>query len=81
MQSYPMWEKGYDPVKFIPVAAVTEWIGKQSVETVGAEVFAWLKAVHDVAKDKLLTVGGTVRVYIISSEYKAPSAVGTKSAE
>lgn len=69
-----MWEKGYDPVKFIPVAAVTEWIGKQSVETVGAEVFAWLKAVHDVAKDKLLTVGGTVRVYIISSEYKAPSA-------
>lgn len=69
-----MWEKGYDPVKFIPVAAVTEWIGKQSAETVGAEVFAWLKAVHDVAKDKLLTVGGTVRVYIISSEYKAPSA-------
>lgn len=44
------------------------------METVGAEVFAWLKAVHDVAKDKLLTVGGTVRVYIISSEYKAPSA-------
>ena len=69
-----MWEKGYDPVKFIPVAAVTEWIGKQSAETVGAEVFAWLKAVHDAAKDKLLTVGGTVRVYIISSEFKAPSA-------
>lgn len=68
-----MWEKGYDPGKFIPVAAVTEWIGKQSAETVGTEVFAWLKAVHDAAKNKLLTVGGTVRVYIISSEYKAPS--------
>ena len=49
-----MWEKGYDPVKFIPVAAVTEWIGKQSVETVGAEVFAWLKAVHDVAPSATL---------------------------
>ena len=69
-----MWEKGYDPTKFIPDAAVTEWIGKQSTQTVGAEVFAWLKAVHDAAKDKLLTAGGTVRVYIISSELKAPSA-------
>ena len=69
-----MWEKVYDPAKLIPAAAVTEWIGKQSAETVGAEVFAWLKAVHDAAKDKLLTVGGTVRLYIISSEYKAPSA-------
>lgn len=69
-----MWEKGYDPTKFIPDAAVTEWIGKQSAQTVGTEVFAWLKAVHDAAKDKLLTVGGTVRVYIISSELKAPSA-------
>lgn len=76
-----MWEKGYDPVKFIPVAAVTEWIGKQSAETVGAEVFAWLKAVHDAAKEKLLTVGGTVRVYIISSEYKAPSATLVKKVQ
>lgn len=76
-----MWEKGYDPVKFIPVAAVTEWIGKQSVETVGAEVFAWLKAVHDAAKNKLLTVGGTVRVYIISSEFKAPSATLVKKVQ
>lgn len=68
-----MWEKGYDPAKFIPSPAVSEWIDKQSSDAIGEDVYQWMKAVYDAAKDKLFTVGGTIRLYIINSDYKVPS--------
>lgn len=61
-----MWEKGYDPAKFIPSPAVSEWIDKQSSDAIGEDVYQWMKAVYDAAKDKLFTVGGTIRLYIIN---------------
>lgn len=67
------WERGYRPANFLPSETVTAWMEQQSDETVGAEVFAWLQNVYDAASEKLLTVGGTVDCYIISSEFKTPS--------
>ena len=69
-----MWERGYNPSKFLPSNEVAEWFTQQSVETVGADVYEWLSMVYACAKEKLFTVGGTVRSYIISSEFQAPSA-------
>lgn len=69
-----MWERGYNPSKFLPSNEVAEWFAQQSVETVGADVYGWLSMVYACAKEKLFTVGGTVRSYIISSEFQAPSA-------
>lgn len=76
-----MWKKGYNPSKFLPSTAVTEWVDQQSADTVGQEVYTWLGAVHEAAMDKLLTVGGTVRCQIISSEFKAPSATLVKKVQ
>lgn len=69
-----MWKKGYNPLKFIPTTAINKWIQEQSTTTVGEEVYEWLKTVHDAAINKLLTVGGTVKVIFLTSEYKAPSS-------
>ena len=66
------WENGYNPSRFIPTNAVTNWY--ESVkDTLPDEVKTWLSAVYAAAMEKLLTVGGTVKVIIISSEYKKPS--------
>ena len=76
-----MWKKGYNPSKFLPSTAVTEWVDQQSADTVGQEVYTWIGAVYEAAMDKLLTVGGTVRCQIISSEFKAPSATLVKKVQ
>lgn len=66
------WKNGYNPLLFIPTQAVTNWY--ESVKnTLPSEVKTWLGAVYGAAMEKLLTVGGTVKVIIISSEYKKPS--------
>ena len=43
------------------------------LQTLGTDVYQWLSAVYNAAKEKLLTVGGTVKIVIISAEYKPPS--------
>lgn len=68
------WEQGYDPALFIPTDAVANWY-ESSKNTLPDEVRLWLNAVYKAASEKLLTVGGTVKVIIISAEYKAPSAM------
>ena len=67
------WEKGYNPASMIPTEAVQTWFEQQSEETVGSEVYSWLSKIYNAAKEKLLTTGGTVKSYIITSEFKAPS--------
>lgn len=69
-----VWEGGYDPSQFIPSIAVSAWMTKQSVDTVGTEVYAWLKAVYEAAGEKLLTVGGTIKIILLSSDYGVPSS-------
>jgi len=70
---YRAWTGGYNPAKMIPGKAVLGWFGQQSRETLGPEVYAWMDTVLNAAKEKLLTVGGTVKVCIISSEFTTPS--------
>ena len=67
------WKQGYNPSGFVPADAVTSWIGQQSASTVGQDVYDWLTMVYDAAQNRLLTVGGTVEVIIITSEHKSPS--------
>lgn len=67
------WEHGCHPADMMPNDEVSEWYGQQSEQTVGTNVYNWLKTVYNAALQKLLTVGGTVRIIIISSEYRQPS--------
>ena len=69
------WTEDYRPADMLPSAAVTEWVNAQSAESTSESVYAWLKLVHDAAAKQLLTVGGTVEILIINSEFNAPSSV------
>ena len=44
-----------------------------TISTVSGPVAAWLTAVYTAAKEKKLTVGGTVKLVIMASDYKAPT--------
>ncbi len=68
-----MWKNGYNPAAMIPTDAITSWISNQSADTVGTDVHEWLMLIYNAAVRKLLTVGGTVKVIIITSEFRAPS--------
>ena len=67
------WENSYNPSDMIPTVPVKEWIKNQSEQTLESGVYQWIKKVYDAAEQKLLTVGGTVKVVVITSEYKVPS--------
>ena len=43
------------------------------LSTVSGSVATWLTAVYTAAKEKKLTVGGTVKLVIMASDYKAPT--------
>ena len=68
------WSGGYNPARMIPNTTVQTWFEQQSEETLGAEVYAWLSTIYNASINKLLTVGGTVKLIIINSEFKKPSA-------
>ena len=59
----------------IPGENVTSWYESQSESTLGKDVYSWLKNVYGAAKEKLLTIGGTVKIIIITSEFSVPSDV------
>ena len=69
------WNSGYSPSDMIPDEDIISWFENQSESTLGREVYNWLQTVYNAAKQKLLTTGGTVRVIIITSEFKVPSTV------
>ena len=75
------WEGGYNPAAMIPNETVRSWFEQQSASTVGADIYVWLKTVYGAAVKKLLTTGGTIKVMIISSEYKVPSATLVQSVQ
>lgn len=68
------WSGGYNPARMIPTTTVQTWFEQQSEETLGAEVYAWLSTIYNASINKLLTVGGTVKLIIINSEFRKPSA-------
>ena len=75
------WLGGYKPSGFIPTDVIRNWFESLTEDSSGTSVYGWLSAVYQAAADKLLTVGGTVKVHIISSEFKAPSATLVKNVQ
>lgn len=68
------WSGGYNPAKMIPTDEVKVWFEKQSQDTLGETVYNWLSAIYNASINKLLTVGGTVKLVIINSEFRKPSS-------
>lgn len=68
------WSGGYNPAKMIPTDEVKTWFEKQSQDTLGETVYNWLSAIYNASINKLLTVGGTVKLVIINSEFRKPSS-------
>lgn len=69
---HAVWNANISPASLIPSAAVTEWY-EANLATLPPLVAAWLTAVHTAAKDKLLTVGGTVKLVLLADDNRVPS--------
>lgn len=69
---HPVWNENINPASLIPDDTVTAWL-ENILSSLPADVAAWLTAVHTAAKDKLLTVGGTVKLVIMASNNTVPS--------
>lgn len=68
------WSGGYNPAKMMPTDEVKVWFEKQSKDALGETVYNWLSAIYNASINKLLTVGGTVKLIIINSEFRKPSS-------
>ena len=68
------WSGGYNPAKMIPTDEVTTWFESQSKDTLGENIYNWLSTIYNASINKLLTVGGTVKLIIINSEFRKPSS-------
>lgn len=72
LKIHPVWNGDIAPASLIPDEAVDAWY-TSTISTVSGTVAAWLTAVYTAAKEKKLTVGGTVKLVIMASDYKAPT--------
>ncbi|OON85926.1 phage tail protein [Oribacterium sp. C9] len=69
-----VWNSDIHPADMIPSSAVQSWYSSY-IETVSdADVKLWLQTVYAAALNKKLTVGGTVKLTIIASDYSVPSS-------
>ena len=62
-----VWNGDIRPADMIPSATVQAWI-EANLDTLPEAVKSWLQPVYDAAKNKKLTVGGTVHVTITDSD-------------
>lgn len=69
---HPVWNGDLRPAELIPGESVKAWF-EASVSALEPTVAAWVTAVYTAAKDKLLTVGGTVKLVIMASNNTVPS--------
>ena len=69
---HPVWNRSLRPASLIPSGEVQTWF-EAAVGTLEPNVAAWLTAVFTAASQKLLTVGGTVRLVIMASNFTAPT--------
>lgn len=67
-----VWNKDIRPAEMIPSENVAAWY-KGIIGTLDEETAAWLSTVYTAAAEKLLTVGGTVLLTILNSEYDPAS--------
>ena len=69
---YPVWNGNIRPAEMLPNAAVQAWYAA-NIDNLPKDVANWLRAVYQAASDKLLTVGGAVRLVILSSDNTVPT--------
>lgn len=72
LKIHPVWNGDISPASLIPGEEVESWYSS-IISTLSGPVAAWLTAVYTAAKEKKLTVGGTVKLVIMASDYKAPT--------
>lgn len=68
---YRAWNSNIPPSELIPPEEAAAWIG--GLSNVPPNILTWLQVVHSAGKNKLLTVGGTVKLVIIDSTFSVPS--------
>lgn len=71
------WNGGLAPSDLVPGDAAAAWFENQSPQSLGTDVYPWLEKVYAAAREGLLTVGGKVKVLLITSDFKPPSAALT----
>ena len=69
---HPVWNKNLRPAALIPGDEAAAWF-ETAAPTLEPAVADWLPAVYTAASQKLLTVGGTVRLVIMASNNTAPT--------
>ncbi|UNI72453.1 MAG: baseplate J like protein [Chaetfec virus UA24_244] len=69
---YRAWNSDIAPATLIPSEEVLTWA--DSLPPLPPNVAVWLQTVLQAGKNKLLTVGGTVKLVIIDSTFSTPSA-------
>lgn len=67
-----VWNSDISPTKMIPTESVEHWYNSVK-ETLNEEVKHWLDAVFSAGKEKKLTIGGTILLTILNSEYGVAS--------
>lgn len=72
LKVHPVWNEGLRPSTLIPGDAVTSWF-EAAVGALEPAVAAWLTAVYTAARDKLLTVGGTVKLVLLAANNTVPT--------
>ncbi len=70
---HPVWNENLRPAEFLPGPEVQAWVAA-NLASLPQVVAAWLRAVYTAAADKLLTVGGAVRLVLLAADGSAPSA-------
>lgn len=75
-----VWNNNLSSAAMIPTESVDIWYN-QINGTLDGEVKSWLDNVYHAAKDKKLTVGGTVLLTVISSDFDVASDVLIQSVQ
>lgn len=68
-----VWNGDIRPADMIPNETVKQWFA-DTVNTLNPTVKTWLTVVYTAALNKMLTVGGTVLLTILNSDYGIPTS-------
>lgn len=69
---HPAWNEDIEPTSLIPNEATAAWYASV-INTLPPAPAAWLRTVYAAASQKLLTVGGCVKLVIMAANHAAPS--------
>lgn len=69
---YRAWNSDIAPATLIPPEEAEAWL--DSLPPLSPNIAVWLQTVFQAGKNKLLTVGGTVKLVIIDSTFSPPSS-------